>query len=480
MGSNNSVTISQPVEGPITRVNVGRLTNCIFAFTLLFLFKNIQVPNIFETGVNETLTAWITVTLPEIFNFTNAYLLIAIIWILTFHIIHQVRKVSHKFLYIHFGMLMTLVFIPVSSLLADNFPEESLFSLFLHVNVILISVFLFAEWYYITRRDDLIYEKITDQERSITSRRIGVLTGTAVFGSILTLFDREGTRFLYIIVLIILCIDSIVVDNKSQKAERKAGIIQILPDSIDSTYSKSTTERSALVTAYKDQFRGPVGIDMLEILMNGVFAFSMTLIVKNIPLPRMTDAQNIEVFINFIFRVFLDAIEFIIVFIILAVIWMLSFEIMRKLRVVDLTFVYLVLIELFFIVFIPVTSGLLNVFSDENQISSIYGLNIIILGLILIIQLQYMTRRADLISSDNQRENEKIKDIKISIFERKVSLTRIITIIQNSQSVQNLNMRLCIIPIAFTIWMILDLQGIWFSPISAITGISIIGWLSGE
>ena len=28
-----------PDEGPVTKVNVGRLTNCIFAFSLLYLFK---------------------------------------------------------------------------------------------------------------------------------------------------------------------------------------------------------------------------------------------------------------------------------------------------------------------------------------------------------------------------------------------------------------------------------------------------------
>lgn len=90
----------QGTEGPVTRVNLGRLTNCIFVFTLLYLFKNIQVPNIMDQGTGESISSWLTIAFPEILNFINAYLIIAIIWILTFHIIHQIRVVTHWLLWL--------------------------------------------------------------------------------------------------------------------------------------------------------------------------------------------------------------------------------------------------------------------------------------------------------------------------------------------------------------------------------------------
>lgn len=52
--------------------------------------------------------------------------------------------------------------------------------------------------------------------------------------------------------------------------------------------------------------KGPVPQDMLEILMNGIFAFAMTIIVKNnIPLPSGNVSEDIYFFIEFFYRFFL-------------------------------------------------------------------------------------------------------------------------------------------------------------------------------
>ncbi len=41
-------------EGPVTITNVGRLTNGIFVFTLLLLFKNVRIPSFSDTFTNTT------------------------------------------------------------------------------------------------------------------------------------------------------------------------------------------------------------------------------------------------------------------------------------------------------------------------------------------------------------------------------------------------------------------------------------------
>ncbi len=467
-------------EGVITKVNVGRLTNCIFVFTLLYLFKNIQVPNFIEMGSNQTLSIWVTNTSPEIWNFVNAYLIIAIIWILTFHIIHQVKKISHTFLYIHFGMLMMLVFLPVTSMLADNFPKEPLFSLFLHLNVLLLAVSLYVEWNYLSGRSDLIQDSITKEDVSNTSKRIGILIGIAFFGGLLCLRDIEGTRFLYMLLLFFFGIEEIVA-NRKESCPKKSIDTPGNPDNTihENFHVYSAIPESPSVVTRGRKFQGPVGMDMLEILINGVFAFSMTLIVKNIPLPHASDAQDFQVLITFVIRVFFDAIEFVMVFIILAIIWMLSFEILRQMQAVDLPFVYLVLAELFLVVFIPVSSGLLSVFTGEAHISIIYGMNIIFLGLMLLIQERYLTGKPELqIPSYHENLNEEKGEKK----NRVNSLINGITgnFFQNNlrNTRTNLHLRLWILPLSFVLWMAMDLQGVEYSTIIALSGIGIVTWLS--
>ena len=62
-------------EGPVTKVNVGRLTNAIFVFTILLLFRNVKTPsfeNFSNTGYT-TANLFGQTQLPDIFSFLNAF-----------------------------------------------------------------------------------------------------------------------------------------------------------------------------------------------------------------------------------------------------------------------------------------------------------------------------------------------------------------------------------------------------------------------
>lgn len=469
--------IIQVTEGPVTRVNLGRLTNCIFVFTLLYLFKNIQVPNIMDQGTGESLSSWLMIALPEILNFINAYLIIAIIWILSFHIIHQIRIVTHWLLYLHFGMLMALVYVPVSSLLADDFPNEPLFSFILHLNILAITIFLCAEWVYAGWRGILIQEHPASGMWQATPRRLAILLTTALIGSILSLMNVQGSRFLYMIVLIILSLDAVITDQREWKHHIRrqdshgAGVSTQIFTVPATTKGGQTNETPG--------YRGPVGQDMLEILMNGMFAFSMTLIVKNIPLPKVADAENIDVLINFFIRVFIDTVEFVLIFIILSLLWILSFEIMRRMRAVDLSCVYLTLTELFLIVFIPVTSSVLIVFSDETHTSMIFGINIILLGALQLGKYHYIIRRQALILPEfsHERETETARPLR-TIPQSIRNRLNLQSLLQKGH--WSLDSRITILPLFFGIWIILDLGNFWFAPLATACGVYVLVRVSGD
>lgn len=375
-------------EGPVTKVNLGRLTNGIYVFSLLYLFKNIQIPSFFDVESQDHLQEYLSLLLPEITNFLNAFLLVAVLWILTFHIIHLTRRVNHSFLYLHLGMLMPLVLIPVTSMLADDFPADPIFSLILHLNVLVIVFFLIGEWWYVSGHEGIRDGKVTHRDIKRTNRGILILSIAAIGGSLLAHHGATDTRFVYLFVLLIIFIDSMITDKAGKR--REAGH----PSCILGRKGENLPfARPSGDTGY----RGPVGIDMLETLVNGVFAFTMTLIVKNIPLPTTATIQDTGLFVRFFIRVFVDTIEFMIVFIILAFLWILSFQILRWIRTVDLTFVCLVFFELLCIVFIPVTSTLFTFYSDYWYTSVLFGLNIFMCSIILVIQWRYLNIRSCLL-----------------------------------------------------------------------------------
>ncbi|MDD1729389.1 MAG: DUF1211 domain-containing protein [Methanospirillum sp.] len=142
----------------------------------------------------------------------------------------------------------------------------------------------------------------------------------------------------------------------------------------------------------------PVPQDMLEILMNGVFAFAMTLIVKNnIPFPSGSAVGDLDYFIRYLFGIFFDGVSFIFTFIVLAFFYLLVFEIMKRVYVLDRLFVYLDFGFMLAIVFIPVSSLLYSYSDMPVPYGILFHMNIILCGLILFCMWGYASGPGDLI-----------------------------------------------------------------------------------
>ncbi len=185
------------VEGPVTRVNVGRLTNAIYAFTLLLLFKNIRTPSFADYHVNDTIAQYGFGQIPQIMSFILAFILIGVFWIITYHMLHQLSRVDRHFLYLHFAGLMMLIFIPVTSHLVELFLLESFFAFLFHLNVFCFGVFLLLEWRHASVRRQLLLPDIGMAQIHCTNVRMLFIPVTAVIGMVLASLGVHYTRFIY-------------------------------------------------------------------------------------------------------------------------------------------------------------------------------------------------------------------------------------------------------------------------------------------
>ncbi len=197
-------------EGPVTKTNIGRLTNGIFVFTLLLLFKNVRLPS-FSDSLHETdVDTFGLMQIPDILSFINAFLIIALIWMMAFHIYHQLQKIDRRFLYIHFGLLILIVFIPITSHLYQILNGNSFIAFFFHTNILFISIFLIGEWYHCTHTPNLLSIEENLQTFSCISRKILYLPITAIIGIILSLYDMPLTRNLYYGTMIVFLLDFVI------------------------------------------------------------------------------------------------------------------------------------------------------------------------------------------------------------------------------------------------------------------------------
>ena len=130
--------------------------------------------------------------------------------------------------------------------------------------------------------------------------------------------------------------------------------------------------------------QGTVPLDMLEILVNGVFAFAMTLIVKNnIPLPTSVPTEELDFLVSYLLIIIADGFNFIFTFMILAVFYILFFEIMRHTKVVDRMVVCLSFGFILSILFIPLTSLLWSLSDMPIPYGVLFHANVLISGLLI-------------------------------------------------------------------------------------------------
>jgi len=165
------------------------------------------------------------------------------------------------------------------------------------------------------------------------------------------------------------------------------------------------------------QCSGPVPQDMLETIMNGIFAFAMTIIVKNnIPLPPEGMTEDIQFLVSYFLSIFFDGFSFIFTFFILALFYVLVFEIMRHIKKVDRFFVYFMFAFLLSIVFIPLTSLLWSISDVPIPYGILFHTNIIISGILLYGLWNYACRDKNILTLDTREEYTKNLSFRIGMF----------------------------------------------------------------
>jgi uncharacterized membrane protein len=203
-------------EGPVTKVNVGRLTNAIFVFTLLLLFRNVKTPTFESYSMigNATTNVYGYMQLGDIFSFLNAFIVLAMLWIVMFHIFHQLQKTDRTFLYLHLMTLLMIIFIPITSHLNVVFPDQSVFPVIFNLNMLIIGLLLFSEWFHISRKPEIRLPLIGSCQMNCTGLKMLYIPITAVFGVVLSTFDLKHTQSVYLITMIAFALTTLYFRNR--------------------------------------------------------------------------------------------------------------------------------------------------------------------------------------------------------------------------------------------------------------------------
>lgn len=207
-------------EGPVARVNIGRLTNTIFVFTLFLLFRYIQTPTFDDWLANATAEEFGIMQMPEIFSFINAFLIVAMVWVIAFHVFHQYVKLDRLFLYLHFTLLMFVIFIPITNQHARFFYTNPVATELFHLNMLAIGLVIALEWLHGIRNPDLLQPAVPGSRLLPTHASVLFFPLTAIAGILMVQTGIPYTQYIYFVPLASLALSSTSLEEYFTKTGR--------------------------------------------------------------------------------------------------------------------------------------------------------------------------------------------------------------------------------------------------------------------
>jgi uncharacterized membrane protein len=136
----------------------------------------------------------------------------------------------------------------------------------------------------------------------------------------------------------------------------------------------------------------------LEALTDGIFAFSMTLLVTSLILPR--SATITQTSTEALLSLVPDFFHYIIAFFVLSAFWMSHHVQFTHIRSLDRPFLFLNIIGLFFVTVVPFSTSFIGDYSDDLVATAVFEINLLVLGLVFLLQWVYATRGYLLVSPD--------------------------------------------------------------------------------
>jgi len=139
-------------------------------------------------------------------------------------------------------------------------------------------------------------------------------------------------------------------------------------------------------------FRVEFGKNRIESLTDGIFAFGMTLLVLGVGYPisiqtfsKMPVDQILVASVPYFFL-------YMISFLILAAFWVSHHIQFHYIRAIDRTFLWLNILALMFVAFVPFTSSLAGFFYSSRLAAGVFEIHLLIIGLLYHLGWRYATR----------------------------------------------------------------------------------------
>lgn len=145
--------------------------------------------------------------------------------------------------------------------------------------------------------------------------------------------------------------------------------------------------------------------DRIVNLSDGVFAIAITLLVLDIRVPEIPDAMVASELPAALLSLWPKYLGYVLSFVVISTFWVVHHSIFRPIREYDRGLIYLNLVFLMFVAFVPFPTSLLGEYSDHQLPVAIYA-GTLAIGRLLLTTIHWYSTRDDRLVGDPQDPRE--------------------------------------------------------------------------
>jgi uncharacterized membrane protein len=189
---------------PISKVNLERITNGIYAFTMTLMIRNIQTPLPGSITGDAALGKFLVSTVLSITDFIGAFIILGMFWLFYFEMFHRMKTFDYRFLYIHLLSLMVVVFVPFTQSFATQSETVPSANIMFQINYLILAILLVWAWHHARSHPELLAPELTQREASFFARKFLVPLGVAIVGIVMVSAGAGYIDLLYLLPFVIL------------------------------------------------------------------------------------------------------------------------------------------------------------------------------------------------------------------------------------------------------------------------------------
>jgi len=189
---------------PISKVNLERLTNGIYAFTMTLMIRNIQNPVPGSITSDLSLDKYLIATSLSIVDFIGAFIILGMFWLFYFQIFNRMKTFDFRFIHLHLLSLMVVVFVPFTQGFTNDNAAIPAAEVLFQINYLILAILLIAAWHYARTHPALLVPEMTDAEASFLSKKFLVPLCVALIGIAMAIAGIGYFDLLYLLPFVII------------------------------------------------------------------------------------------------------------------------------------------------------------------------------------------------------------------------------------------------------------------------------------